>query len=159
MLFRREALPPSWIGTMSKSFMLKSLRLPILNLSLSECYSLCEISYRVIFTQFLQLFLLLPSAFASANHQAGSPGDDNLGNKVLKKFKEYGMGTWTDEHFVKVQDRSPNPKQSYFQRWCCGFGRIPLLQCFWNSNGNLQNDDKYILFFCFCLVLIWWYFC
>lgn len=89
---------------MSKSFMLKSLRLPILNLSLSECYSLCEISYRVIFTQFLQLFLLLPSAFASANHQAGSPGDDNLGNKVLKKFKEYGMGTWTDEHFVKVQD-------------------------------------------------------
>lgn len=44
------------------------------------------------------------NAFASANHQAGSPGDDNLGNKVLKKFKEYGMGTWTDEHFVKVQD-------------------------------------------------------
>uniref|UniRef100_A0AAZ1WVJ1 Transferrin receptor protein 1 n=1 Tax=Oreochromis aureus TaxID=47969 RepID=A0AAZ1WVJ1_OREAU len=23
------------------------------------------------------------------------------GNKVLKKFKEYGMKTWTDEHFVK----------------------------------------------------------
>lgn len=23
---------------------------------------------------------------------------------MLKKFKEYGMKTWTDEHFVKVQD-------------------------------------------------------
>lgn len=43
------------------------------------------------------------STFASASHQAGSPGDDNLGNRVLKKFKEYGLSTWTDEHFVKVQ--------------------------------------------------------
>lgn len=40
----------------------------------------------------------------SSNHRAGSPGDEDLGNKVLKKFKEYGMKTWTDEHFVKVQD-------------------------------------------------------
>uniref|UniRef100_A0A3Q2VF30 Transferrin receptor protein 1 n=1 Tax=Haplochromis burtoni TaxID=8153 RepID=A0A3Q2VF30_HAPBU len=40
----------------------------------------------------------------SSNHRAGSPGDEDLGNKVIKKFKEYGMKTWTDEHFVKVQD-------------------------------------------------------
>uniref|UniRef100_A0AAZ1XMR4 Transferrin receptor protein 1 n=1 Tax=Oreochromis aureus TaxID=47969 RepID=A0AAZ1XMR4_OREAU len=43
-------------------------------------------------------------ALSSSNHRAGSPGDEDLGNKVLKKFKEYGMKTWTDEHFVKVQD-------------------------------------------------------
>uniref|UniRef100_A0A3P9BPI7 Transferrin receptor protein 1 n=1 Tax=Maylandia zebra TaxID=106582 RepID=A0A3P9BPI7_9CICH len=40
----------------------------------------------------------------SSNHRAGSPGDEDLGNKVITKFKEYGMKTWTDEHFVKVQD-------------------------------------------------------
>lgn len=37
-------------------------------------------------------------------HRAGSSGDEFLANKVVKKFKEYGMMTWTDEHFVKVQD-------------------------------------------------------
>ncbi|XP_070774759.1 transferrin receptor protein 1-like [Enoplosus armatus] len=42
--------------------------------------------------------------FSSVDHQAGSPGDEALGNKVLKKFKEYGMNSWTDEHFVKVQE-------------------------------------------------------
>uniref|UniRef100_A0A8D0A8T8 Transferrin receptor protein 1 n=1 Tax=Sander lucioperca TaxID=283035 RepID=A0A8D0A8T8_SANLU len=42
--------------------------------------------------------------FSSANHRAGSPDDDALANKVIKKFKEYGMKSWTDEHFVKVQD-------------------------------------------------------
>ncbi|XP_013768555.1 transferrin receptor protein 1-like [Pundamilia nyererei] len=40
----------------------------------------------------------------SSNHRAGSPGDEDLGNKVITKFKEYSMKTWTDEHFVKVQD-------------------------------------------------------
>lgn len=44
------------------------------------------------------------NTLASTSHRAGSPGDDNLGEKVLKKFKEYGLSTWTDEHFVKVQD-------------------------------------------------------
>ncbi|XP_045908240.1 transferrin receptor protein 1-like [Micropterus dolomieu] len=44
------------------------------------------------------------SEFSSESHRAGSPGDEVLGNKVLKKFKEYGMNTWTDEHFIKVQD-------------------------------------------------------
>uniref|UniRef100_A0AAQ5XMU7 Transferrin receptor protein 1 n=1 Tax=Amphiprion ocellaris TaxID=80972 RepID=A0AAQ5XMU7_AMPOC len=44
------------------------------------------------------------SDFSSTDHQAGSPGDESLGNKVLNKFKEYGMQSWTDEHFVKVQN-------------------------------------------------------
>uniref|UniRef100_A0A665UWP6 Transferrin receptor protein 1 n=1 Tax=Echeneis naucrates TaxID=173247 RepID=A0A665UWP6_ECHNA len=44
------------------------------------------------------------SDFSSVNHQAGSPGDEDLANKVINRFKEYGMDTWTDEHFVKVQD-------------------------------------------------------
>ncbi|KAM9350106.1 transferrin receptor 1a [Symphorus nematophorus] len=44
------------------------------------------------------------SDFSRADHRAGSSGDDSLGNKVLEKFKQYGMNTWTDEHFVKVQD-------------------------------------------------------
>lgn len=50
------------------------------------------------------LFFSFFSDFASPSHRAGSPGDEDLGNKVLKKFKEYGMNTWTNEHFVKVQD-------------------------------------------------------
>ncbi|KAK1790747.1 hypothetical protein P4O66_014610 [Electrophorus voltai] len=44
------------------------------------------------------------SEFSSDSHQAGSPGDEALGNKVLKRFKDYGMNSWTDEHFVKVQN-------------------------------------------------------
>uniref|UniRef100_A0AAZ1X8F4 Transferrin receptor protein 1 n=1 Tax=Oreochromis aureus TaxID=47969 RepID=A0AAZ1X8F4_OREAU len=44
------------------------------------------------------------SQLSSSNHRAGSPGDEDLGNKVITKFKEYGMKTWTDEYFVKVQD-------------------------------------------------------
>ncbi|KAK2822047.1 hypothetical protein Q5P01_022112 [Channa striata] len=42
--------------------------------------------------------------FSHADHRAGSSGDESLGNRVLAKFKEGGMKTWTDEHFVKVQD-------------------------------------------------------
>ncbi|XP_047223994.1 transferrin receptor protein 1-like [Girardinichthys multiradiatus] len=44
------------------------------------------------------------SDFSQASHRAGSPEDEKLGNKVLQRFKEYGMNTWTDEHFIKVQD-------------------------------------------------------
>lgn len=46
--------------------------------------------------------------FTSNSHQAGSPGDDALANKVLKRFKEYGIQTWTDEHFIKIQE-APAP--------------------------------------------------
>ncbi|XP_077360470.1 transferrin receptor protein 1-like [Festucalex cinctus] len=45
------------------------------------------------------------SEVSSASHRAGSSGDDALADKVIKKFQEYGMKTWTDEHFIKVQDR------------------------------------------------------
>ncbi|XP_028986996.1 transferrin receptor protein 1-like isoform X2 [Betta splendens] len=44
------------------------------------------------------------SEFASVDHRAGSPGDEALRGKVLKKFNEYGMNPWTDEYFVRVQD-------------------------------------------------------
>lgn len=44
------------------------------------------------------------SEFASKSHQAGSAGDIALANKVLGRFKEYGMDTWTDGHFVKLVD-------------------------------------------------------
>uniref|UniRef100_A0A1A7YT03 Transferrin receptor protein 1 n=1 Tax=Iconisemion striatum TaxID=60296 RepID=A0A1A7YT03_9TELE len=44
------------------------------------------------------------SEFSKTSHRAGSPEDEELGNKVLQRFKEYGMNTWNDEHFVKVQD-------------------------------------------------------
>ncbi|KAG7258742.1 hypothetical protein CRUP_012120, partial [Coryphaenoides rupestris] len=49
------------------------------------------------------------SDFASDKHQAGTPGDDLLANKVMSRFKDYGMDPWTDEHFVKVQEL-PVPK-------------------------------------------------
>ncbi|XP_077413901.1 transferrin receptor protein 1-like [Vanacampus margaritifer] len=45
---------------------------------------------------------------SSASHRAGSSGDDALADKVIKKFQGYGMKTWTDEHFIKVQDRPLN---------------------------------------------------
>ncbi|CAK6952118.1 transferrin receptor protein 1-like [Scomber scombrus] len=44
------------------------------------------------------------SDLSSSNHQAGSLGDEVLGKIVHKKFKENGMNTWTDEHFIKVHD-------------------------------------------------------
>ncbi|XP_038134815.1 transferrin receptor 1a [Cyprinodon tularosa] len=44
------------------------------------------------------------SEFSAVSHQAGSPTDEYLGNRVLQRFKEYGMKTWTDEHFIKVQE-------------------------------------------------------
>ncbi|KAM8849246.1 transferrin receptor 1a [Spinachia spinachia] len=42
--------------------------------------------------------------FSVVDHRAGSKGDESLARKVLAKFKGYGMNTWTDEHFIKVQD-------------------------------------------------------
>lgn len=38
------------------------------------------------------------------NHRAGSVGDKALANKIQSKFNEYGLTTWSDEHFVKVQE-------------------------------------------------------
>lgn len=45
-----------------------------------------------------------PRDLSTGSHQAGSPGDEALANKLFSKFKDYGMKSWTDEHFVKVQD-------------------------------------------------------
>ncbi|CAJ1071698.1 transferrin receptor protein 1-like [Xyrichtys novacula] len=53
------------------------------------------------------------SEFSSTQHRAGSPGDEALGNKMLDRFKEYGMKTWTDEHFVKVQDPPASGYNTY----------------------------------------------
>ncbi|XP_069574341.1 transferrin receptor 1a [Brachyistius frenatus] len=44
------------------------------------------------------------SEFSKDHHRAGSSGDELLANMVLKRFKENGMSTWTDEHFVMVHD-------------------------------------------------------
>ncbi|XP_034743848.1 transferrin receptor 1a isoform X2 [Etheostoma cragini] len=65
--------------------------------------------------------------FSSANHRAGSPEDDALGNKVIQKFKEYGMKTWTDEHFVKVQDRPTS-----------GSNRVVF------KNGNAMHPEGFL---------------
>ncbi|XP_037538027.1 transferrin receptor protein 1 [Nematolebias whitei] len=42
--------------------------------------------------------------FSKFSHRAGSLEDEILGDKVFQKFKEFGMKTWTDEHFIRVQD-------------------------------------------------------
>lgn len=49
-------------------------------------------------------FIIAFSEFSSFNHQAGSQGDDTLGDQVITKFRGYGMKTWTDRHFIKVQE-------------------------------------------------------
>lgn len=45
-----------------------------------------------------------PRDLATGSHQAGSLGDEVLANKLFSKFKDYGMKSWTDDHYVKVQD-------------------------------------------------------
>ncbi|XP_040910444.1 transferrin receptor protein 1-like isoform X2 [Toxotes jaculatrix] len=42
--------------------------------------------------------------FTKDSHRAGSSVDDYLGDKIIRQFNGYGMSTWTDEHYVKVQD-------------------------------------------------------
>lgn len=51
-------------------------------------------------------YFILParSEFTSGSHRAGSGGDQALANKIQKKLNAYGLTTWNDEHFVKVQD-------------------------------------------------------
>ncbi|KAF5902890.1 transferrin receptor protein 1-like [Clarias magur] len=43
--------------------------------------------------------------FSTTSHQTGSPGDEELGSKVWKKFTNFGMTPWTDSHFVKIHHR------------------------------------------------------
>ncbi|KAJ8396784.1 hypothetical protein AAFF_G00013830 [Aldrovandia affinis] len=48
-------------------------------------------------------FEVMLSELTLDSHEAGSDGDQHLGNKVNDAFQTYGMNTWIDEHFVKVQ--------------------------------------------------------
>ncbi|KAM6948257.1 transferrin receptor protein 1-like [Aplochiton taeniatus] len=48
--------------------------------------------------------------FSSDSHQAGSRGDELLAGMVLAKLKGFGLNTWTDQHFVKVQDPSASAR-------------------------------------------------
>ncbi|XP_062384430.1 transferrin receptor 1a [Sardina pilchardus] len=41
--------------------------------------------------------------FASNDHRAGSPGDEDLANKVLQRFRENNLKTWDDKHYVTLQ--------------------------------------------------------
>ncbi|XP_072546374.1 transferrin receptor 1b [Salminus brasiliensis] len=53
--------------------------------------------------------------FAIDEHEAGSPGDEGLGNKVLNIFKSLEMTPWTDEHYVQLQVPSRgNPNKVLF---------------------------------------------
>ncbi|XP_056599785.1 transferrin receptor 1a [Triplophysa dalaica] len=46
--------------------------------------------------------------FSSANHQAGTSGDEQLANNIVEKFKALRMTQWTDEHYVKIVPTSSN---------------------------------------------------
>ncbi|XP_052466070.1 transferrin receptor protein 1-like isoform X1 [Carassius gibelio] len=53
--------------------------------------------------------------FSSASHQAGSTGDEALANKIMGKFKTFGMSTWTDEHYVKVHEPGSSNNRVLFR--------------------------------------------
>uniref|UniRef100_A0A671S9K2 Transferrin receptor protein 1 n=1 Tax=Sinocyclocheilus anshuiensis TaxID=1608454 RepID=A0A671S9K2_9TELE len=53
--------------------------------------------------------------FSSASHQAGSIGDEALANKIMGKFKTFGMSTWTDEHYVNVHEPGSSNNQVLFR--------------------------------------------
>ncbi|XP_026170321.1 transferrin receptor protein 1 isoform X3 [Mastacembelus armatus] len=75
------------------------------------------------------------------DHRAGSPGDERLGNKVLEKFKTYGMNTWTDELFVKVQD----PPASGFNKLVFKNGKEERLDGFlsYSASGTVKGAVVY----------------
>ncbi|KAG8013948.1 Transferrin receptor protein 1 [Nibea albiflora] len=81
------------------------------------------------------------SEFSTANHRAGSPGDESLGNKVLTRFIEYDMKTWTDEHFVKVQD----PPASGYNKFVFKNGNEERPDGFlsYSANGNVTGAVLY----------------
>ncbi|RXN35995.1 transferrin receptor 1-like protein [Labeo rohita] len=53
--------------------------------------------------------------FSSTSHQAGSTGDEALANKIIGKFKTFGMSTWTDEHYVKIHEPSSSNNRVQFR--------------------------------------------
>lgn len=95
---------------MCQSSLLENSVLTNLILS-SGKYTRCTLSidgakrfYLVVFILILKTIFLFFSELTSPNHRAGTPGDESLANKLLNKFKQYGMNTWSDEHFVRVQE-------------------------------------------------------
>eukprot|EP00064_Thunnus_orientalis_P023587 superscaffoldBa00009071_g23835 len=81
------------------------------------------------------------SEFSSVNHRAGSPGDEDLGKKVHKRFKEYNMNTWIDEHYIKVQD----PPASGFNKLVFKNGQEERLDGFlsYSTNGKVTGAILY----------------
>ncbi|KAK9979830.1 hypothetical protein ABG768_013239 [Culter alburnus] len=53
--------------------------------------------------------------FSSASHQAGTSGDEALANKIMGKFKTFGMTPWTDEHYVKVHEPAVSKNRVLFR--------------------------------------------
>ncbi|KAG8013949.1 Transferrin receptor protein 1 [Nibea albiflora] len=99
------------------------------------------VSHCLLFSCLPSHGLFPPSEFSTANHRAGSPGDESLGNKVLNRFKEYGMKTWTDEHFVKVQD----PPASGYNKFIFKNGNPERPDGFlsYSANGNVTGAVLY----------------
>ncbi|KAJ3594715.1 hypothetical protein NHX12_004022 [Muraenolepis orangiensis] len=78
------------------------------------------------------------SDFASDNHQSGTSGDDKLANMVVKKFKDYHMDSWTDEHFVKVQVL-PTTNRVTFK----GVSETPSGFLSYSHSGNVSGSILY----------------
>uniref|UniRef100_A0A8C2X7Z9 Transferrin receptor protein 1 n=1 Tax=Cyclopterus lumpus TaxID=8103 RepID=A0A8C2X7Z9_CYCLU len=143
---------------MSQSSSLRNFLQPNLNLSSGGfiiAHSACRIcgEAKCLFVSHCFQFPCLPvpltsccnssclSEFSNTNHRAGSPGDESLANKVINKFKEYGMNSWTDEHFVKVQD----PPASGYNKFAYKKGRDEHPQGFlsYSPNGTATGAVLY----------------
>ncbi|XP_070700653.1 transferrin receptor protein 1-like [Pempheris klunzingeri] len=81
------------------------------------------------------------SEFSSDSHRAGSSGDEFLASKVFNKFKDYGMKTWTDEHFVKVQD--PPASRSNKLKFKNGREERPTGFLSYSGNGTVTGAVLY----------------
>uniref|UniRef100_A0A672S1Q4 Transferrin receptor protein 1 n=1 Tax=Sinocyclocheilus grahami TaxID=75366 RepID=A0A672S1Q4_SINGR len=49
------------------------------------------------------------------NTAAGSTEDEALANKIMGKFKTFGMSTWTDEHYVKIHEPGSSNNRVLFR--------------------------------------------
>ncbi|XP_033959771.1 transferrin receptor protein 1-like isoform X2 [Pseudochaenichthys georgianus] len=81
--------------------------------------------------------------FSSDNHRAGSLGDEVLGEKVVKRFREYGMKIWTDEHFVKVQDAPASGSNSFNYK---GKQESPTGFLSYSANGTITGTVLYAFY-------------
>ncbi|XP_053293176.1 transferrin receptor 1a [Pleuronectes platessa] len=81
------------------------------------------------------------SGFTSASHRAGSPGDEELRNKVVSKFTEYRMHPWTDVHHVKVQDAPTSGSNRFVFK--DGTEERPTGFLSYSANGIVQGAVVY----------------